>query len=90
MAKKTSEEENPIRLTREEEEMRPMRLIEAERYLKLNYPRYFRTAKELGRLCEKHLIPHVAEPQCGVTRKVRYLVRIKDLMAKWKTYDRPA
>ena len=72
------------------EEKRPLTLKKASEYLMAHYPEHYRDVKQLRALCEKSLIPHDVEDLCGLKRKVRFLVRIEQLIPIWKKQHKTA
>ena len=70
--------------------LKPVTLKEASATLKEKYPHFFFSENQLRSMCIKQLVPHLEMPTCGTQRKVRYMVRVRELVNHFKKQDKPA
>lgn len=68
----------------------PVPLALAESLLLRFHPNFYFDAKTLQTMCIKQLVPHLEMPTCGLTRKVRYMVRVGDIVKHLKKKEKTA
>ena len=68
----------------------PVSLSEASKILEERFPRFYFKAKALQTMCIKQLVPHLEMETCGLTRKVRYMVRVGDIVKHLKKKEKTA
>lgn len=71
-------------------ELKPVTLKQAADILSENYPHFYFTETQLRTMCVKQLVPHLEMPTCGRLRRVRYMVRIRELVNYFKKQYKPA
>ena len=81
---KTEENLNTLEL------QQPVTLTQAAKILKEKFPRFFFDSRTLQTMCIKQLVPHLEMPTCGLHRKVRYLIRVGDLVKHLKRQEKSA
>lgn len=70
--------------------LKPVSLKVASETLKEKYPHFYFTETQLRNMCLKKLMPHFEVPTCGMRRKVRYMVRIREIVNHFKKLYKPA
>lgn len=72
------------------DELKPLTLSAAAEALRTQYPHFYFTESQLRTMCIKRLVPHLELPTCGRLRRVRYMVRVRELVNHFKKQYRPA
>lgn len=70
--------------------LKPVSLRVASETLKEKFPHFYFSETQLRCMCIKRLVPHIEMPTCGMRRKVRYMVRIREIVNHFKKHYKPA
>lgn len=70
--------------------LKPVSLKTAEQVLKEQFPHFYFSESQLRTMCIKRLMPHMEMPTCGRQRKVRYMVRVREIVNHFKKQYKPA
>lgn len=68
----------------------PVSLEQAECLLLRFHPESYFSESQLRTMCIKRLMPHMELPTCGRQRKVRYMVRVREIVNHFKKQHKPA
>lgn len=85
-----TQEENITEETITFDMLKPVSLRVASDMLKEKYPHFFFSETQLRNMCKKRLVPHMEMPTSGRQRKVRYTIRIRELVNHFKKHYKPA